>query len=226
MVADRRIRGTDHRSREASGRVHRAHCRGTRQDTAQACDPRKRDLPPCRCRSDPRAELDQLHDGAAVVPFRRHRGGLRAAAPAEPAAVQPATTRCRRPGSGVQHRGQLHDEHKLAVLQRRNDPQLSLADGGHHGAVVPLLRERHRRGDCARARLRPPLGTNGRQFLGRSDPGHALRAVADLRRRDALSRLAGRAANVRALYRGDDPRRRPSGPRARPRGISGRRSSC
>ena len=87
-------------------------------------------------------------------------------------------------------------------------------------------RRRHRRGHRPDPRLRAPLGGDHRQFLGRSDPRDALRAAADLRRRRAVPRLAGRAADARRL------RRRPPRWRARRsfwragRWPRRRRSSC
>ena len=56
-----------------------------------------------------------------------------------------------------------------------------------------------------------------RQFLGRPDPLHALHPAAAVDRRGAGARLAGRAAEPRRLYRGDDARRRQAGHRARAR---------
>ena len=60
-----------------------------------------------------------------------------------------------------------------------------------------------------------------RQFLGRSDPLHALRPAADLDRRRAVLRLAGHAAEPRRLHRGDDARRRQAGHRPRAGGLAG-----
>ena len=62
---------------------------------------------------------------------------------------------------------------------------------------------------------------DGRQFLGRSDPLHALRAAADLDRRGAVLRLAGHAAEPRRLHRRDDARRRQADHRARPGRLAG-----
>ena len=114
------------------------------------------------------------------------------------AAAQSAAIRCRLARSGVEHRRQLRHQYKLAVLRRRNDAQLFVADGGDHGPVVPLRRHRHCRRHRADAGLCPPLGADDRQFLGRYDADHALCAAADLHRRVAVPGLAGRAADARA----------------------------
>ena len=47
-------------------------------------------------------------------------------------------------------------------------------------------------------------GADDRQFLGRYHPLHALCPVADLRRRRAVSGVAGHAADARSLCRCDD----------------------
>ena len=60
-----------------------------------------------------------------------------------------------------------------------------------------------------------------RQFLGRSDPLHALHPDPDLDRRRAGAGLAGGAAEPRRLYRGDDARRGETGHRARPGRLAG-----
>ena len=60
-----------------------------------------------------------------------------------------------------------------------------------------------------------------RQFLGRSDPLHALHPAADLDRRRPGLRLAGHAAEPQRLHRGDDAGRRQAGHRAGPGGFAG-----
>ena len=59
-----------------------------------------------------------------------------------------------------------------------------------------------------------PVGKHGRQFLGRYDALHAVRAVADLHFLRAVSRLAGRAANLGCLCRCDHAGRRQADHRA------------
>ena len=111
---------------------------------------------------------------------------LRAAAAAGRAAVQSAGHGRGRARSRLQHRGQLRHQHQLAGLRRRDDDELSGADGRAHGAQLRLGGDRHRARHRADPRLRPALGADGRQFLGRSDPLHALRPAADLRSSSAL----------------------------------------
>ena len=60
-------------------------------------------------------------------------------------------------GPGAQHRRQLRHQHELAVLRRRSDTRLSGTDGGHRRAVVPLRRDRGRRGDRPGARFHAPF---------------------------------------------------------------------
>ncbi len=104
-------------------------------------------------------------------------------------------------GLRVQHLGQLRHQHQLAVLRARNDDELPDPDGGAHGAQLRLGGHRHRAGGRAGARLRPALGADDRQFLGRSDPLRAVHPAADLDRRRPGVRLAGHAAEPQRLYR-------------------------
>ena len=67
---------------------------------------------------------------------------------------------------------------------------------------------------------------DGRQFLGRSHPLHALHPAADLRRLRAVPGLAGRAADARRLCRRDDARRRQADDRGRARSPRRSRSRC
>ena len=62
----------------------------------------------------------------------------------------------RRPGEprpGVQHGHQLHDEHELAVVQRRVDDELSRPDGRAGRPELRVRGRRHRGGDCHDSRL-------------------------------------------------------------------------
>ena len=75
--------------------------------------------------------------------------------------------------SRLQHLEQLHHQHELAELQRRDDDEPSDPDARPHRAQFRVGRDRPCDGFRARARLRPLVGGDGRQFLGRYDPGHA-----------------------------------------------------
>ena len=63
---------------------------------------------------------------------------------------------------------------------------------------------------------------DGRQFLGRYHPLHALHPAADLHRLRAVPGLAGHAADARALCRRDDARRRQADHRGRPGRLADR----
>ena len=109
--------------------------------------------------------------------------------------------------SGVEHRRLVHDEHELAGLQRRVDDVALHADGG---ADVPQLRlrgRRHRPGHRPHSRHRPRQREDDRQFLGRSDPLHAVGAPPDLPRRGDAPPVAGRDPEFPSDRRGDDGRR-------------------
>ena len=57
-------------------------------------------------------------------------------------------------GPRLQHRRQLHHQHQLAVLRRRDDDELSRPDGRADGAQLRLGRDRHRARGRADPRLR------------------------------------------------------------------------
>ena len=123
---------------------------------------------------DARAELVRLYDGDARLQRRRLRLALRDAAAAERAAAQSAGLRRGARRSRLQHVDQLHHQHQLAELRRRDDDESSHADARAHGPQFPLRRDRPRHGLRAGARLRALGGDDGRQFLGRSDAASTL----------------------------------------------------
>ncbi len=121
------------------------------------------------------------------------------AARAAVAAVESAGLRGRSAGSRVQHRRLVHDEHELAGLQRRDDDELSHADGRPR---VPQLRvggDRHRAGDRVHPRHRAEGEGHARQLLGRPGPLLAVGAAAVLPRRRA--RRSCRRASCRTCGR-------------------------
>ncbi len=128
-----------------------------------------------RRRSAPGAALAHLHRRHAAFPYRRLCHPVRAAAPAGDAAVQSGGPVGGRRGPRVQHRGELHHQHQLAELWRREHDVLPLADAGADPPELPLGGDRHRARDGADPRLRAGLGEDGRQLLGRCHPLHALR---------------------------------------------------
>ena len=87
----------------------------------------------------------------------------------------------------VQHLDQLHHQHQLAELRRRDDDESSHPDARPHRPQFPLRGDRPRHGLRAGARLRALVRDDGRQFLGRCDAHRALRAAAALDRRRAAS---------------------------------------
>ena len=108
---------------------------------------------------------------------------------------------------------QLRHQHQLAELWRRDDDEPSHPDARPHRAQFRFRGDRPRDGLRAGARLCALLGDDGRQFLGRSDPRHALRPAADLDRRRACPGRARRAADAgrrRSTRRRSKARSRPS----------------
>ena len=130
---------------------------------------RARVLQTLRRRSGARAELVRLCDGHARLQRRRLPFALRAAAAAECAAAQSAGLRSGPGRSRLQHVDELHHQHQLAELQRRDDDESSHADARADGSQLRLRRDRPRHGLRAGARLRARGVADGRQFLGRSD---------------------------------------------------------
>ena len=88
--------------------------------------------------------VDEKEDQHWVIYARRHAGlqhgrllsSLSRSAPAGRSAVQSAEVPGRRRASRLQHLGQLHHQHELAVLRARNDDELSGADGRADGAQL------------------------------------------------------------------------------------------
>ena len=157
---------------------------------------------------DARAALAHLYGRDARLQCRGVPSGLRAATLPGGAAAQSCGHGRRRSGSLLQYRRQLHVEHQLAELRRREHDELSHPDGGADDAELRLRRDGHRARHRARSGLCACLGQDGRQFLGRPDAVHVVRAAAAFDCRGALPRLAGRAAEHRALCRRDHAGRR------------------
>ena len=60
---------------------------------------------------------------------------------------------CRGPGPRLQHRGELRHQHQLAVLRRRDDALVPVADAGPDPPELPVGRDRHRAGRRPRPRV-------------------------------------------------------------------------
>ena len=122
----------------------------------------------------------------------------------------------------VQYGGQLHHQHQLAELRRRRHAVVPHADARPHAPELPVGGDRHRARGRAHPRLRARVGEDGRQFLGRYHPLHALHPDADLRRRRAVPGLAGHAADARPLCRRHHAGRRQADHRGRPGRLADR----
>ena len=157
-----------------------------------------------------------------VMAARRHRRRLRRAPPAGRPAAQPG----RDPGhvtrARVQHVGQLRDQHQLAELLGRDRGDLPHAGGRPRGPQLHLRRDRPGHRDRAVPRADPPQREDHRQLLGRPDPRRPVPAAADLDRRRARARVAGRPPDLgsrprpsrRSRARSRTSRSAPSPPRS------------
>ena len=141
---------------------------------------------------------------------------------AGPAAAQSAGLRRGRAGPRLQHGGELHHQHQLAELRRREHALLSDPDGRADGPEFRLGRDRHRARHRAGARLRAPLDQLHRQFLGRSHALHALRPAADL---DRASRSSWSGRACRRTSRPMSTRRRSKAGSRRSRRVRSRARS-
>ena len=166
--------------------------------------------------------MADLHGLDAAVPCRRLPHHLRLDAAAGGVAVQPGGAIRRCPGSVFQYRHQFHHQHQLAELRRREHAVLSRADARPDPPEFPLGRDRHRAGGGADPRLCPLLDAHHRQFLGRCDALHPLRAAADLRGLRAVSGLAGHPADAWRLCRCDHAGGRQADHCGRPGRLAGR----
>ena len=164
--------------------------------------------------------MDDLHPGHADVQPGELSRGLRPAEAAGVPALQPPGPRRRLGRQLVQHGRELHDQHQLAGLRRRDDDELSRADGRPDGAELRLGRRRHSSRDCAHPRLCPALGPDGRQLLGRSHAIDAVRAPAARDHRRFRAGRPGRAAEPERVCRCDDARRRQAGDRPGAGGLA------
>ncbi len=191
----------DHRrAHQASRRLHDPRLLGRADaSVARAAPCRARALQGLGHRRSPGAELGLLSRLHGATSCRRVPDPLCPAASAGHAAVQPGRAGRRRAGPRLQHVRQLHHQHQLAELRRREHALLPVADAGPDAPEFPLRRHRHRAGGGADPRLRPGLIEDRGVVLGRSHPRHALRAAPDLRRLHALPRLVRHPADARRL---------------------------
>ena len=174
LAANHRLLRRDRRRHEAARRLHVPRVRGRRAS---------------RCRASSAASSGSLYRLSGVDPkqeqtWKEYTFALLAFSAIgvvvtylfqrlqHVPAVQPAALRRRRAGLGVQHGGELHDEHELAGVLGRVDDELPHADGGPRLAQLHVGGRRHLRRARARPRLHAPARArreqDARQLLGRS----------------------------------------------------------
>ena len=161
-----------------------------------------------RARRRPRAGLEGLREVGARLERRLLRPALPDPAHAGHPPLEPEGPRLGAVGRRVQHDVVVRHQHELAVLRRRDDDVVLLADGRPGGAELRLGRRRHRGRDRLHPRARLALRPHDRQLLQRPDQDAGLRAAADLGRGRPVPRLAGRDPVADAPAR--SPRRRSS----------------
>ena len=127
----------------------------------------------------------------------RRRSGCRTWLPLNPAAPR---RRSRPPG--VRDRGIVHDQYELAVVQRRDDDVVLLADDPARLPQLHVGRHRHRAGHRARARYRAAVGAAGSATSGwTSSAARYYVLLPALPRARALLRAAGRDPELQAVRR-------------------------
>ena len=151
------------------------------------------DLPAAARRPRPRAALERL----------RHRPARRSAScrscrstccSGSRARCRSTRRTCRRSPRSARSTSpcQLHDEHELAVVQRRADDEPPHPDGRPVGAELRVGRRRDGRRRRHHPRHQPARSAHARQLLGRPHPHHAAHpAAAVVRRRHRCCRSAG-----------------------------------
>ncbi len=122
---------------------------------------------------------------------------LRPAAGPAMAAAQPADHGRRLAGLGVQHRDELHHQHQLARLCRREHDELPDPDAGARGAELRFGRERDGGAGRADSRLRPQGSERHRQLLDGPRPFHGLHPAAVVDRVCGRAGEPGRRADLR-----------------------------
>ena len=116
-------------------------------------------------------------------------------------------------------------QYELAVLRRRDDAVVLLADGRPGRAELRLGRRRHGGAGGGHPRVREPRGRRARQLLAGPGPDAALHPAAVRVHRRAGAGLAGRRADARGLRDLRDRAGRRADARARARRRRRSRSS-
>ena len=140
------------------------------------------DLQGLRCPSGRRDGLEGLCQVSPVLPCGRVSSSLYAPALPGISSLQPAESDGCSPGSRLQHGGQLHDEHKLAGLCRRDDHEYHDADAGAHGSEFRFRGKRHGGARRLHPRACATASDDDRQLLGRHGPHGPLHTPAPLHR--------------------------------------------
>ena len=136
------------------------------------------DLPRARHRSRRASRA-----GRATPNDDRLLGALLARAVPDPALaghplLQPDRLQLGAVGRHLQHDVLVHHQHELAVLRRRDDDVVPVADGRAGGAELRLGSGRHGRDGGRDPRLRAAQRSHARQLLGRRDAHAALHPAA------------------------------------------------
>ena len=103
-------------------------------------------------------------------------------------------------GPVLQHRRQLHDEHKLAILWRRDDPELFRPDGCLDRPEFRFGCGRNVRRDSSDQGICPAAAEHHRQLLGRSCERNSLHPVAARIDRRSFALLTGCGSELQRLY--------------------------
>ena len=216
LASDRVLRGGADRADALARRLHGARVPGrARGACARAGAGRAADLPGGRHEPRARADVEELraHDGRVLRAVLA--GAVRDPARAGDPLLQPDRVQRRALGRHLQHDVLVHHQHQLAVLQRRDDDVVPVADGRPGRAELRLGRGRHGRAGGDDPRLRAAQRGHARQLLGGRNALAALHPAAAVADRRAPARLPGSRADARGpriLHDGD--RRRPdTGPR-------------
>ena len=122
-----------------------------------------------------------VRDGAPVVQRDQHGVRLPRAAVATASTAEPRRLRGREPVPVVQHRRELHDQHELAVLRRRDDDELPLPDARADVPELRVGRGGHRGRDRDDPRVHARRHRQRRELLARPRARRRLRPVADVR---------------------------------------------
>ena len=160
--------------------------------------------------------MEGLRQDGPDLHGRLRRPALPAASAAEPPAAQSGRVARRAPAHLDQHDGELHHEHELAVLRRRDDDVVPEPDGRTGGSELRLGRARDGRARRGNPRLRAPPGEHDRELLGRSLPVDRVHPLAARLHPRGDPRHAGRRPDLRRTCHRDNGRGWPAGDRARP----------